>query len=395
MNHLKDFFYYTRTERNAVLSLLVLLLVVLILPYTFSVWRGASQQINFDQWKADVDAFEEGMIRKSPMAYRQKNASKKKWTNDAVRGEISPKEEALQPEIFDPNTATARDFEAMGLPENTIRGILNYRGKGGQFKTKEALQKIYTLSDKHYQQLLPFIRISKEYHPTTKSTAKQEAPKPLPPAFDFDPNKVSAEELELLGLSTRTIRSILNYRTKGGQFRSKEDFKKIYTLPDSVYQHLYAHIKIVQKPKRKMPHLYKTASYTVLEVNTASVKDFQQFRGIGPSYAKRIVKMRESLGGFANLQQIADVYHLPDSTYQLMLPYLTCKKEGIQQININTATIEELRAHPYLSWGQAKAIVYYRETEGNWKTVDLIQILTELDDGKQTFQKIKPYLKVD
>ena len=34
-------------------------------------------------------------------------------------------------------------------------------------------------------------------------------------------------EFEKLGLETGTIRSIINYRTKGGQFRKKEDFKKI------------------------------------------------------------------------------------------------------------------------------------------------------------------------
>ena len=104
--------------------------------------------------------------------------------------------------------------------------------------------------------------------------------------------------------------------------------------------------------------------------------------------------MKDALGGFVSIDQIAELYKLPDSTFLLMRPFLLCENPEIRKININKATVEELKAHPYLRWFHAKAIVKYRETEGLWESVDLLQILIEFDDGKNTFTKVLPYLTI-
>lgn len=391
MNRLKDFFYYSRTERNGTIALMGLLLLFILLPYTYAYFTAESS-FDFSSWKADIAAFEDGTSQKS-LASNSSKKNTKKWNMEAVRGK-KVIEVVLKPQKFDPNTASAMDLEAMGLPVKTIKSILNYRAKGGQFRDKESLEKIYTLSQKHYQQLYPFIDLDSRAKKTAQKSSIEPS-KPLPPAFDFDPNTATGENFEALGLASNTIRSILNYREKGGQFRKVEDFQKIYTLPDSVYQHLKANIKIIQKPTYPTKKKYTPKTYRKIEINTANLEDFQQFRGIGPSYAKRILKMRESLGGFLDIQQVGELYKLPDSTFQAMLPYLECAVVPVDKININTASLDELKAHPYLRWFHAKAIIHYRETEGLWKSVELVQILTEFDDGKGTFQKIKPYLTID
>lgn len=387
MKDFRDFFYYTRNEQRGVIALLTLSLFLWGLPWCFS-WFQSNPAQNFSAWENDVAAFEEGL-------YVQREEKKKRWRQYPQQEKTKTQEAAapLQPTTFNPNTVSQKDLEAMGLPERTIRSIINYRSKGGQFRKPEDLQKIYTLSDEHYAALASFIDL-----PKAESVEKKEEKtiaKPLPPAFDFDPNTATAATFEQLGLATNTIRSIINYRSKGGQFWKKEDFKKIYTLPDSVYQHLAAHIKIVEAPKFVKKQAFKPKSYYKIDINTAGLDDFQQFRGIGPSYAKRILKMKEGLGGFASVEQIGELYKLPDSTFQQMLPYLECKPITLQKININTASLEELKAHPYLRWFHAKAIVKYRETEGAWKSVELVQILSEFDDGKGTFEKVKPYLTVE
>ena len=392
MNHLKDFFYYSRIERNGVITLLIILLLLIFLPYTYTFFV-TPPLTDFTDWKADIEAFEEGISQK-PIAKHSTTQKTQNWNMKAIRGEKEAVT-TLKPQKFNPNTVDAMDLEAMGLPVKTITSILKYRAKGGQFKDKESLEKIYTLSSEHYQQLYPFIDLKSRAEVLTQKTATASTiSKPLPPAFDFDPNTATGEHFEALGLASNTIRSILNYREKGGRFRQIEDFKKIYTLPDSVYQHLKAHIKIVQQPTYASSKTYSPKTYQKIDINTASLEDFQQFRGIGPSYAKRILKLKESLGGFLNSQQVGELYKLPDSTFQSMLPYLECAPIEVRKININTATLDELKAHPYLRWFHAKAIIHYRETEGPWKSVDLIQILTEFDDGKGTFQKVKPYLTV-
>lgn len=394
MNYLKDFFYYTRTERNGIIVLLGLLFVVFVLPYTFSVF-GKEQKIDFETWEKDVQAFEDGLSEQKIAAKQIQKQKRVKWNMNATRGDKRPVTK-LNPIKFDPNTVTPMDLEAMNLPERTIKSILNYRAKGGKFRTREALKKIYTLSNEHYKQLYPFIQLKSEKNLSEEEqeiVAKESLP--LPPAFAFDPNTATVENLEALGLASNTIRSIVNYRNKGGVFKKKEDFKKIYTLPDSVYQHLFEHIQITEQPTYTAKSAYQPKSYQKIDINSATAEDFQQFKGIGPSYAKRILKMKEGLGGFISVQQIGELYKLPDSTFQLMLPYLECAPTTVQQLNVNTATLDELKAHPYLRWFHAKAIIHYRETEGKWKSIDLLQILTEFDDGKGTFEKVKPYLRVD
>lgn len=389
MNRLKDFFYYSRTERNGTITLISILFLLILLPYTYASF-STKNLLDFSPWKADIAAFEDGISQKVLA-----NNSAKKWNVKTVQGQ---KEASLplKPKKFDPNTASPMNLEAMGLPARTIKSILNYRAKGGQFRDKESLEKIYTLSQEHYQQLYPFIDLDSRAEKLPKKiTFESSKSKPLPAAFDFDPNTATGENLEALGLASNTIRSILNYREKGGQFRKVEDFQKIYTLPDSVYQHLRTNIKIIQKPTYPTKKKYTPKSYQKIDINTANLEDFQQFRGIGPSYAKRILKMRESLGGFLEVEQVGELYKLPDSTFQIMLPYLECASVPLDKININTATVEELKAHPYLRWYHAKAIVHYRETEGLWKSVELVQILSEFDDGKGVFNKIKPYLTID
>lgn len=62
--------------------------------------------------------------------------------------------------------------------------------------------------------------------------------------FYFDPNHLSADSLELLGMPGWLAQRIINYRQKGGQFRKKEDLLKIYHFPDSLYQQLASYIRI-------------------------------------------------------------------------------------------------------------------------------------------------------
>jgi competence protein ComEA len=63
--------------------------------------------------------------------------------------------------VFDPNTASLQEFQKLGLSEKQASTIKNYLNKGGSFKTKEDLKKIYGISADQYNQLEPYIFIEK------------------------------------------------------------------------------------------------------------------------------------------------------------------------------------------------------------------------------------------
>jgi hypothetical protein len=60
----------------------------------------------------------------------------------------------------------------------------------------------------------------------------------------FDPNTASEQQLLSLGLSPRHVRNILKYRSRGGRFRKKEDFARLYGLTLKQYRQLEPYIAI-------------------------------------------------------------------------------------------------------------------------------------------------------
>lgn len=139
-------------------------------------------------------------------------------------------------------------------------------------------------------------------------------------------------------------------------------------------------------------YTHKTNSL-VFDLNTADTLDLQQLYGIGPVFARRIVKYRTLLGGFCHKEQLKEVYGFTPELYAQVESHLTLSSSHPTQININTATLDDLKRHPYLNYYQAKAIVLYRQKGGRFETPhDLLKI--NLID-QETYQKIQPYIKTN
>ncbi len=238
--------------------------------------------------------------------------------------------------------------------------------------------------------------------------------------FAFDPNTASKDDLMRLGLSSRTAQTILNYRAKGGHFYKKEDLKRMYTIRPEDYERLEAYVQIPprqgngryedfskktdnlgavaatsfeEKPFAPQNFTKKTATATV-DINAATAEDWQQIRGIGPGWAKRIVNFREKLGGFTAPQQVAETYGLPDSVFQKMLPQMQVGTPVFRRIKINAATLDELKKHPYLSSFQATILFNYRNQHGSYTDFASVKKVKAgfTDDD---WRRLEPYFSFD
>src|SRR5690606_25983918 len=56
--------------------------------------------------------------------------------------------------------------------------------------------------------------------------------------FPFDPNELDSAGWRRLGLREKTVKTILNYRSKGGRFRKPEDLSRVYGLIQEDYERL-------------------------------------------------------------------------------------------------------------------------------------------------------------
>lgn len=136
----------------------------------------------------------------------------------------------------------------------------------------------------------------------------------------------------------------------------------------------------------------EAAKPLVIDINTAGADEFEKLNGIGTVLATRIVKFRGVLGGFATVAQLHEVYGLPDSTYKRISKQLMVKPGQVQQININTGSYKDFKAHPYLR-PFAKDIETHRNKNGNYKQVTDLKAIAGITDS--IYRKMAPYITVE
>lgn len=247
----------------------------------------------------------------------------------------------------------------------------------------------------------------KRHHRLSNGKNRDVYPKEIDMA-EFDPNGLSVLQWNTLGLSVKQAQVIKNFEAKGGRFRKKEDLARIYSISDADYRRLSPYIRInsiegkeesryVQEQNvgfsknEKSVHLTKEIKESSIDIEKADSAEWVVLKGIGPVLANRIIKYRNALGGFTDIDQIAEVYGLPPETYALIKDKLYLQEGTVKKINVNKANAAELSRHPYISRKQAQWITNYREQHGfykNLKSLETIELLNQ-----EFLRKIGPYLE--
>ncbi len=368
-----NYLRFTRSERNGTLALFLLAALLFAIPEITHRLR-LRDSTDFSAFRAETSAF---------------RTSIENLAEEPSEGLFA----------FDPNSASFDAFVRLGLSEKVANIICNYRDKGGDFREPADFQKIWSLKKTDYERLLPYIHIESK----DEKKAETRSEKPQAELFAFDPNTATEADLFRLGLPSRTVKSILNYRTKGGQFRKKEDLEKIYTLGEDDYSRLAPYATFSESHASAyttQPVAYaggagaKSFAKGPVDINRASVEAWRALPGIGETRARQLVNFREKLGGFHSVEQVAEMHGLPDSIYQSIKSSLVMSMPQHRKINLNTASVADLDAHPYISKRQAELIVAYREQHGAFASPDDIGKMRAIAD-QAWLAKVKPYLGVE
>lgn len=376
--NLKDYFYFSRSEKNGIIVLLAILISLIILPYLYSIIQLPENQIQ-QKFNEEVNLF----------ASSVKKSSEPEYTNKLDQY-IIERYDSLELFFFDPNNTSKENFYKLGLTEKQIATIHNYTSKGGKFRDKDDFRKIYGIREKQYQILKPYILLPEQNKIDYKNKLYAESQKTGIPAasdlFRFDPNTASDEDYKKLGLSEMNIKTIRNYQNKVGKFRTKEDFQKIYGITEEQYNNLEPYIFINQANDPIIPN-------QIIELNTAEIDELTKLKGIGIYSAEAIVKYRQKLGGFANINQLLEIKTISPENFELFKNNIVVDKTKIKTISLNFSEANELAAHPYLNYTQAKEIIKFRSINGSYQ--DKNQLLENKILLENNFRKIEPYLKVN
>lgn len=221
--------------------------------------------------------------------------------------------------------------------------------------------------------------------------------------FPFDPNTITKEELMRLGIPMKTVYTWLHYREKGGRFYKKNDLKKLFTLSESDYERLIPFVRLNTTASTPSTTTAKNTSYPyhysqqvanpnlTIALNQADTTDLKKLPGIGSVFASRIIRYRKRLGGYYSVEQLKEVYGLPDSTYQKIAGHFTVNPAEVKKINLNRAFFKDLSHHPYLR-PYAQDILKLRQQIGRFNSVEQLRQIDLINE--QNYRKIAAYLSI-
>ena len=219
--------------------------------------------------------------------------------------------------------------------------------------------------------------------------------------FPFDPNTADSNQLLRLGLQPWQVRNIYKYRARGGVYRKKEDFARLYGLTVKDYRRLEPYIRISadylpaatlvgERPRYERDTVTYPVKLTETEhvvLNTADTNQLKKVPGIGSYYAKEIVRHGRWLGGYVSVNQLDEIDQFPQESKK----YFIISNPQPRKVNINKLSLNELRRHPYINFYQAKAITDYRRLQGRINSLDDLRFSPDFTD--EAIRRLQPYVE--
>lgn len=147
-------------------------------------------------------------------------------------------------------------------------------------------------------------------------------------------------------------------------------------------------------PSERDPfHNRKFPEGTIVELNAADTITLKKVPGIGSTFARRIVKFRDLLGGFCSVGQLAEVYGIDEERHEAMIRWFSVDTSAIRRLALNRLTAKELSKHPYISYRQARVIEQLVKQKGKLSGWENLQLLEEFSEADK--ERLAPYLSFE
>ncbi|MFA9188835.1 helix-hairpin-helix domain-containing protein [Flavobacterium sp. FBOR7N2.3] len=206
--------------------------------------------------------------------------------------------------------------------------------------------------------------------------------------YPFNPNFITDYKGYQLGMSVAEIDKLHAFRKENKYVNSAKEFQVVTGVSDSLLAAMAPYFKFPDWVKNKSmaksvlfsntnsAYFSKKEKLVVKDINQATQDDLIKIYGIGDAISKRILKFKESLGGFVSMEQMKDVWGLsPEVIEQLNTNFKVGALPNFKKIDINNASVKELAQFPYFRYNLAREIVIYRSMNGDIKNAsDLTKI---------------------
>ncbi len=291
---IRSFFGFSRTETNAFLILLPLMIVLVFSEPLYRYWFVRQPQ-DFSASAKELDSLIASWKWEAP--------------DSILKSEAPP----LKLFSFNPNHATPEELMQLGFRNSIANRIVNYRAKGGKFQVKNDLRKIYGMDSTLFNRLYSYIELPERI--LKKEELKKFVLKEKPKKEKFDLNTADTIQLKkIYGIGTKLSQRIVAYRDKLGGFVSTEQLKEVYGLDSMVVKEL------INKSFLDINYIPKQ-----IDLNRASEQELGAHPYIKYKLAKAITAYRFQHGPFKALEELSGLALMDERKFERIKPYLSIK----------------------------------------------------------------------
>jgi competence protein ComEA len=296
---LKDWFTLSSRERTGILVLLVLILCALAVNLFLRFCPVRQNRYESARYLHELELYRNSL------------------RNTGTVPEDRPEEKnagIFQRFPFDPNTATKNEMVRLGMEEKIAVRILSYREKGGRFREKEDLLKIYGFDRILFASLIPYINIPRPEGPVRKLY------KPAEESLREHPVEINSSDtsalIELRGIGPVLASRIVKYRGLLGGFYSVDQLKEVYGISDSLFQAIRECVII------------DTSLVRMINVNEAGEAQLSRHPYIGRYRARAIVTYRKTAGDIQSTKELVRNKIIPEEQETRINAYLSFQMQN-------------------------------------------------------------------
>lgn len=338
----KDYLTLSRTEQRATLLLLIVLFIAIVLLISTTVFTSNAIDYKIVKGINSMDGNKSDLSKPTEVA-------------------------ALAP--FNPNDVSIKELEALGFNTRAIINWKKYIEAGGRFKSTNELYNIYGIDSAQLSRIVHLAVFDNSRLPLKTNFGK---PSKYTKRIYVDLNKLTRPEL-LTHFPNALVDSIESYQ-------QTRYFTRHFCVDELTNCHVDSAMLLMayaSSPKR-MP---SKAPQIILEINTADTTELDLLKGVGPAYARRIVYYRQKLGGYCRIDQLLEVEGVSMDLLNNIKPMLKVDAALVKPLNVNKASLRQLKEHPYLGFYKARDIIERRKANGDIKSLSEVFALPAFKDA--------------
>ena len=272
------------------LVMVVIIVIITAIPYIYEGFFY--EQVDLDEQRLAIKKLELVAIEKKRWKHKRKITKEGKLFS------------------FDPNHNTLQQWQTLGFSERQAQVLLRYVEKGGRFRKKEDLQKMYPVSAEMYERLAPYIQI----HPADTLTYINKYKKVR---ADYKPVIVALNTADTIaldaikGVGPAFARRIFKYRERLGGFYQKEQLLEVFGLDSAKYNEIKDQIMIDKDGLRK------------IFINRIEFDDLKGHPYLNFKQINAIIQFRKQHGNYGNIAELKKVAILSAETVEKLAPYIS------------------------------------------------------------------------